>query len=305
MNSQPLMLDVDTGIDDAAAIAFAVGAGADLVGVTTVAGNCAIDLATDNTLRVLSHLGAETVPVFRGASRPLAASLHHAPYMHGDDGLGGANLPPADVEEQELTAPEAIVAMAEEFAGELVFVSMGPMTNLAIAMSLRPQIVRQIARVVIMGGAYFNPGNRTPYAEFNAYIDPDALHQVFQAEWNEIYAIGLDVTHQVEISPEIWNAIPQDAGGTAGLVRAVSKSAIEGATRDRFFLHDPLAVGVGLDPSLVTAGDYSVRVETTGERRGQTIVEQGGNVRVASEVNGPLFMRQFCDAVDIPRGGEE
>lgn len=305
MNSQPLMLDVDTGIDDAAAIAFAVGAGADLVGVTTVAGNCAIDLATDNTLRVLSHLGAATVPVFRGASRPLAASLHHAPYMHGDDGLGGANLPPADVEEQELTAPEAIVAMAEEFAGELVFVSVGPMTNLAIAMSLRPQIVSQIARVVIMGGAYFNPGNRTPYAEFNAYIDPDALHQVFQAEWNEIYAIGLDVTHQVEISPAIWNAIPKNAVGAAGLVRAVSKSAIEGATRDRFFLHDPLAVGVGLDPALVTANDYSVRVETTGERRGQTIVEQGGNVRVASEVNGSLFMRQFCDAVDIPRGGKE
>lgn len=304
MYAQPLMLDVDTGIDDAAAIAFAIGAGADLVGITTVAGNCAIDQATDNTLRVLSHLGADTVPVFRGASRPLVASLHHAPYMHGDDGLGGANLPPAEVEEQDLTAPEAIVAMVEEFAGELVFVSVGPMTNLAIAMSLRPQIVDQIARVVIMGGAYFNPGNRTPYAEFNAYIDPDALDQVFQAQWNEIYAVGLDVTHQVEISPAIWNTIPKDAGGTAGLVRAVSKSAIEGATRDGFYLHDPLAVGVGLDPSIVTAGNYSVRVETAGERRGQTIVEEGGNVRVAKEVDATAFMRQFCDAVGIPYGND-
>lgn len=300
MSSNPMMIDVDTGVDDAAAIALALGLEADIVGISTVAGNVSIDRATENTLRVLSHLGAAAVPVFRGASRPLVASLHHAPYVHGDDGLAGANLPEPKVEEQELTAPEAIVAMAEEFDGELTFISVGPATNLAIALSLRPRIAEQIARVVIMGGAYFTTGNRTPHAEFNAYVDPDALHQVFQAGWNEIYAIGLDVTHQTAISEAMWKAIPASADGAAGLVRAVAKSSIEGKTRKGFYLHDPLAVAVAIDPGLVSANDFAVAVETAGERRGQTVPDDGGAVKVATEVNSDEFLRRFCGAVDIP-----
>lgn len=300
MSPNPIMMDVDTGVDDAVAIALALGMESDIVGISTVAGNVSIDLATDNTLRVLSHLGADEIPVFRGASRPLAASLHHAPYVHGADGLAGANLPPADVEEQELTAPEAIVAMAEEFEGELIFVSVGPMTNLAMALSLRPRIAQQIGRVVIMGGAYFNPGNRTPYAEFNAYIDPDAMHQILQADWNEMYALGLDVTHQVAITEALWKSIPGDTGGAAGLVREVSRSAVESGSKSGFYLHDPLAVAVALEPSFVTVADHAVSVEINGERRGQTTIGEGGSVKVAEAVDSERFMHQFCSALDIP-----
>lgn len=300
MSSAPLMMDVDTGVDDAAAIALALGLEADLTAISTVAGNVSIDFATENTLRVLTLLGAEDVPVFRGASRPLVASLHHAPYIHGEDGLAGATLPEAVVQEQELTAPEAIVAMAEEFEGELVFVSTGPLTNLAMALSLRPRIAEQIARVVIMGGAYFTPGNRTPFSEFNAYIDPDAMHQVFQAEWNEIYAIGLDVTHQVEITETHWNAIPDGLDGAAGLVRSVSENVIFRSDSRRFFLHDPLAVGVALDPSLVGTKEHAITVEASGERRGHTVVANGTDVLVAESVDADRFLRIFSEATSLP-----
>lgn len=300
MSSAPVMIDVDTGIDDAVALALLLGLEADLVGVTTVAGNVGIDLATANTLRVLSYLGADDVPVFRGSSRPLVASLHHAPYVHGVDGLAGADLPQPDMVEQELTAPEAIVAMAEEFAGELVFASVGPATNLAMALALRPGIVEQIARVVIMGGAYFTGGNRTPFAEFNAYVDPDALAQVYGTEWLEIIAVGLDVTHQVQISTEMWNAIPKDGTPVQRLVRGVSETAVAGRSRGPFYLHDPLAAAVALDPSFVTTRDVAVDVVTSGDERGRTMVREGGRVKVAENVDGERFLRHFCEATGIP-----
>lgn len=300
MRSAPLMVDVDTGIDDAVALAVVIGLQAHLIGVSTVAGNVGIDLATANTLRVLSYLGADAVPVFRGSSRPLAASLHHAPYVHGEDGLAGAELPQTDMVEQELTAPEAIIAMAEEFAGELVFVSVGPATNLAMALALRPGIVEQIARVVIMGGAYFTGGNRTPYAEFNAYIDPDALHQVMAAGWQEIIAVGLDVTHQVQISPEQWNAILTDGNPAQMLVRGVSETAVAGKSKDPFYPHDPLAVAVGLDASLVTTREMAVTVTPTGDERGRTVVSEGGRVKVAESVDAERFLRRFCTATGVP-----
>jgi purine nucleosidase len=300
VSSAPLMMDVDTGVDDAVAIAMALGLEADLVGISTVAGNVNVDIATRNTLRVLSLLGGEDVPVFRGASKPLVASLHHAPYVHGDDGLAGANLPEPTITEQELTAPEAIVAMAEEFDGELVFVSVGPMTNLAMALSLRPRIAQQIARVVIMAGAYSVPGNRTPFAEFNSYIDPHALHQVYQAEWNEIYATGLDVTHQVAITEPLWKSIPEGGNPAAVLVRAVSERAIHQGREPGFYLHDPLAVGIALDPTLVTTTRRAVSVEAIGERRGQTVVGGEGGVLIAETVDVDRFMRLWCESTSIP-----
>jgi purine nucleosidase len=301
MTPAPLMIDVDTGVDDAAALAFATGMDANLVAVSTVAGNVNIDLSTRNTLRVLRHLGADDVPVFRGASRPLARSLHHAPYVHGEDGLAGVTLPETTRTEQDITAPQAILQMAREHAGNLVYVSLGPATNLALALSLRPEIVEQIARVVIMGGAYFNPGNRTEYAEFNAYIDPDALRQVYSADWREIYGIGLDVTHEVEITEAQWRHIPEEGGNAARMVRSIAGNVLFQSERGRFYLHDPLAVGVALDPTLVSVSERRVDVQVSDDRRGQAVVMEGGTIRVAHTVDRQRYLKQFCAAVSFPQ----
>ena len=300
MSNYPVMLEVDTGVDDAAAIAYALGVEADLVGVSTVAGNVGIDLSTPNTLKVLSLLGAEEVPVFRGASKPLVADYVDAAHVHGGNGLGGAELPEALAEESDLTAPEAIIAMAEEFAGELVLVAVGPYTNIAMALSLRPDLTQLVRRIVVMGGAYFNPGNVTPHAEYNIYTDPHAAQQVFSADWKEIIAVGLDVTHSAAITKKMWDAIPANAEGSAGLMKAIVERTYVERVRSGFFLHDPLAMAVALDDSLITTASHYVDVVTEGEERGKTIVSLDGNVRVAKSVDAERFVKKFCEAVNIP-----
>lgn len=300
MRTFPLMLDVDTGVDDAAALALAAGLRANLVGVSTVAGNVNVDQATDNTLRVLSSLGMEGVPVYRGASRPLAVPYQDASHVHGGNGLGDATLAKSRVSEAAMSGPIAIMKMAEQYDGELVLVMVGPMTNLAIAMSLRPQIVRQVAKVVVMGGAYFTPGNVTPWAEYNVMTDPDAANQVFAANWNEIVAIGLDVTHKVAITEKMWEQIPAASSGSAKLIRDISRRTFETRVRSGFFLHDPLALGVALDPTLVSGSRYAIEVSTAPETIGKTEVREGGNVLVATDVDAGRFQQRFCDAVGIP-----
>lgn len=300
MSFKPVMLDVDTGVDDAAAIAYALGMEADLVGISTVAGNISVDLSTDNTLRVLSLLGGEDVPVFRGASRPLVAEFRDASHVHGGNGLGGAELPDALAEEADITAPEAIIAMAEEFEGELTLVCVGPYTNLAMALSLAPQIARQIKTLVLMGGAYFNPGNVTPHAEFNVWADAEAAQQVFSVDWNEVIAIGLDVTHKTAITHKMWQEIPNDAEGSAWLLKKIVERTYTERVRSGFFLHDPLAMAVALDPSLVTLEDHNVDVVLDDDERGRTEVSDGDKVRVAVAVDSAAFMQKFCQAVNIP-----
>jgi inosine-uridine nucleoside N-ribohydrolase len=299
------MLDVDTGVDDAAAIALAVTAGANLVGISTVAGNVGIGLATENTRAVLARLNRSDVPVFRGASRPLVAPYRDARHVHGANGLGGATLPASPVSEQAMSGPEAIIRMAEHHAGELVLVAVGPLTNVAMALSLRPDIVHQVAHLVVMGGAAFVPGNTPPgeeiqHAEFNVYLDPHAAAQVFDAGWSRITMIGLDVTHQVAITRSMWEAMPEDVDGTAGLIRAISEQTFREDTRSGFFLHDPLALAVGMDPSFVDGERCSVDVSLEGDTRGKTTVSRGGNVLVATTVDRVRFQRAFSEATGVP-----
>lgn len=300
MSNQPIMLDVDTGVDDAAAIALALGLEADLVGVSTVAGNVGIDLSTRNTLNVLGLLGGEEVPVFRGATKPLVAEYVDAAHVHGGNGLGGAEMPFSLAEISDLTAPEAIIAMAEEFAGELVLVAVGPYTNIAMALNLRPDLTELVQRIVVMGGAFFNPGNITPHAEYNVYTDPHAAKQVFAANWQEIIAVGLDVSHQTAITKKMWEAIPADATGAAWMMKAIVERTYTERVRSGFFLHDPLALAVALDDSLVGTESLFVDVVTEGEERGKTIVTPGGNVQVAKTVDSERFLKRFCEAVGIP-----
>lgn len=299
MRTQPLMLDVDTGVDDAAALALAIGLRAHLIAISTVAGNVPIDVATDNTLRVLSHLGKEDVPVYRGACRPLVAPYKNASHVHGENGLGNARLAPSKVGEAEMSGPEAIITMARRYRGELTLVMVGPLTNLAIALSLRPAITRQIKNLVIMGGSYFNPGNVTPFSEFNIYEDPDAAQYVFDAPWDDMTAVGLDVSHQTAMSREMWESIPVNATGAAGLIRSIGEQTFTGRARPGFYLHDPLALAVALDPSLVSGSRHRITVGRSGEMRGQTTVSQGGNVLVASEVEAERFVRRFRDALGL------
>lgn len=303
MDNSPLIIDVDTGVDDAIALALAVAREANILGVTTVAGNVPIDVATRNTLDVLNSLGRADIPVHRGASRPLVADYLDATHVHGGNGLGGVALPRSEAGEASLPGPAFILQSAAAFDGELTLVTLGPLTNLAIALNVRPQIVRQIKRIVVMGGAYFVPGNVTPVSEFNVHVDPEAADQVFNADWNDITLVGLDVTHQTVLARDLWERIPEGSGGAAGLVRGLMGRTFLERSMSGFYLHDPLAVAVTLDPDLVQGTAHHVTVDSSaaGESRGATraAASDRGPV-VATKVLAARFVRELSEVLGLP-----
>ena len=300
MLNRPMIIDVDTGVDDAVALALATSLGANILGVTTVAGNVPIDMATRNTLDVLAHLGRADIPVHRGASRPLTATYQDATHVHGGNGLGGVQLDRAKKSESTLPGPARIIEAAMQSAGDLIIVTLGPLTNVAIAINVRPEIVERVGRVVIMGGAYFVPGNVRSHAEFNVYVDPEAAHQVFNAPWREICLVGLDVTHQTVFSRQQWEAMPGENSGAAGLVQKVMARTFTDRAMSGFYLHDPLAIAVALRPELVAGGSFAVRVDSTPEARGKTVAQPGPGPMVATSVDASAFLKLLSHALELP-----
>src|SRR3954468_10778522 len=204
---QPYFLDVDTGIDDAVALALAVASPEiELLAVSTLAGNVDVVRATDNTRRVLSWLKSPSVPVHRGASRPLVKTHADAVHVHGHNGLGGISLPDSAGGIGKDRGPAALIRHAMERPGEITLVCTGPLTNLAIALNVEPSIAVLLRRLVIMGGAFFNPGNVTKFAEFNIYVDPEAAAQVFAAPFSDVTVVGLDASHQAALDRKTWRS---------------------------------------------------------------------------------------------------
>ncbi len=296
-----LILDVDTGVDDAVAIALATTLDVDLVGISTVAGNVPVDFATRNTLDVLSWLGRADVGVHRGASRPLAATYHDATHVHGGNGLGGVQLPRAKDEEIGPPGPAFLIESALRLGDDLTVVTLGPLTNLAIALNVRPEIVDLIGRVVVMGGAYQTDGNITPHAEFNVYVDPDAAAQVLSAPWRDLRLVGLDVTHQTVFPRSAWQQIDRSASPAASLVHAVMERTFTERDMSGFYLHDPLAVAVAVDPTLIGGVHRAAEVTLSGEERGKTRIksERPGSL-IATEVDAAGFIARLGSALGLP-----
>jgi inosine-uridine nucleoside N-ribohydrolase len=296
-----LLLDVDTGVDDALALALAVNsAAADLVSVSSLAGNVDVQHTTRNTLTVLDWLGAHAVPVHRGASMPLVRDLARASHVHGEDGLGNANLPTSERSVADGYGPAAIIRRAKERPGELSLVCTGPLTNLAIALNVEPNLGAWLRQIVIMGGAYDVPGNITRHAEFNIYCDPEAARRVFQADLSNVTVVGLDVTHQTTLSRPAWETARKLSSTTAVLVTQVCGATFTERGMDGFYLHDPLAVGVALDSSLVQCDVGTVQVDVDGDERGRTRLVAGGTTKVAKQVDAGRFLATFADALGLP-----
>lgn len=298
----PIILDVDTGIDDAAAIALAVGSpNADLLAVSTLAGNTSIEDATRNTLDVLDLLGATEVPVFRGASRPLVRALFTAAHAHGSNGVGGATLQSSARQVEDLKGPAAIIAHARKRPGEITLICLGPLTNLAIALNVEPDLPKQLKWLVIMGGAFWTSGNVKPHhnAEFNIYVDPEASQQVFDAGFPEFYAVGLDVTHQAPVSPEVWELITGSDSAPATIIQALYRSRIENPSSGTAYIHDAMAVAAALEPALIQWESHNIEVPLDEVHRGQTRLIPGGAVNVSKEVDALTFMEQFYHRLGI------
>lgn len=297
----PLMLDVDTGVDDAIALALAVASPEiDLIGVSTLAGNVGVDRTTENTLRVLDWLGARDVPVYRGASRPLVRTVIDAAYFHGETGLGTAEFPPSERSVGQYKGPAAMVREAAQRPGEITLVAVGPLTNVAIALNVQPDLPKLLKRLVIMGGAYRVPGNTKPWAEFNILADPEAAAQVFAAPWSDCVAVGLDVSQQVEVSRPFWEASRTSQNRGASVLARVAGQTFVERPHHHFYLHDPLALAAGVDPSLVTTELGTITVDVGTETPGKTTFSPGhGGVSIASTVDAGRFQRMFAERMGM------
>lgn len=298
----PLILDVDTGIDDALALALALRSpDADILAITTLAGNVGVDQTTANTLAVLDYLDAANIPVHRGASRALVRPHRDASYFHDVGGLGGAELPRSRRSLGSDRGPAALVRLANERPGLVTLVCLGPLTNLAIALNVEPRLPELLRRVVVMGGAYWVPGNITPEAEFNVFADPEAAAQVMAAPFRDVVFIGLDVTHQTILRRAAWEAacLVETKTAEASMLVKLCRQAFVDRGLDRVFLHDPLAVAAALDPSLVTTDALTIEVGTAEEDRGRTRAMEPGHAAVARSVDAERFERRFAEAMGL------
>ncbi|WP_197382331.1 nucleoside hydrolase [Mycolicibacterium mengxianglii] len=311
-DSIPVFVDVDTGVDDAMALAYLLASeDVDLVGIASTAGNIGVDQVCQNNLGLLELCHAPEIPVSAGSPRPLEIPLRTAEDTHGPEGLGYAQLPTVDGRRlTDYDAAEAWVRAAHAHPGELIAVATGPLTNLALAMRNEPRLPRLLRRLVIMGGAFGYKGNTTPVSEWNVNVDPEAAAEVFSG-WGAAWGLdtpshlpivlGLNLTEHVAMTPAILARLAAaadsatmtmsvlDARGTRSAAANPLIRLLEDAMRFYFefhfdqgegylaHLHDPLAAAVALDPDLVRTRAATVDVELTGTlTRGMTVADWTG-----------------------------
>lgn len=302
MASRKVIIDTDPGIDDAVAIFLALASPElDVVGLTTVFGNCAVDVSTRNALALLEIAGRPDVPVAMGATHPLATSyLGAIPHIHGADGLGdGDPLPEPAGQPVDVHAAEFLCRHAP---GETIL-AVGPLTNLALALRLRPDLDTQVRQVVVMGGNALGPGNATPAAEANVMNDPEAADVVFGARW-PVTMVGLDVTHQAIMPDAVIDELTAADTPTGRLfARAfpLFRSFLAGIGVDGIYLHDPAAVAYLLDPTLFRTEAWPVRVETQGISRGKTWPSLGNTDDATPAPWQGRPPVDVCVEVDAPR----
>jgi inosine-uridine nucleoside N-ribohydrolase len=306
--AQKLILDCDTGTDDAVAIMLAaLHPDLDLVAVTTVNGNVEVQYCTDNTLRVLDHIGRSEVPVYEGLRRPLVrpdfpvprhAAVNPNSNIHGRE----LPLPPATSRKQDQGAVEFLVETYRSTTEEIALVPVGPLSNIAAAIAIEPRMVDAVPEVVIMGGGNVK-GNATPSAEFNIWADPEAAAAVLGAGFRRITLVPLDATHQALVSREQCRALAALGTPAGDAAAALIDRRITGydatqpmATRESAPVHDALCVAYLVQREVLDVHRLHVDVETAGALTvGRTVIDayfRGGkepNCDVALGADAAMF----------------
>jgi purine nucleosidase len=312
--SVDLLIDCDTGVDDAVMLLDLAGnPEANIVAVGSVHGNVQSKRAALNTRYVLDLLGLDHVPSAVGCWRPMAQPLHTSERVHGQYGLGGFVPPEPAHALGEESAVQQMIRLARERPGELTLLATGPLTNLGVALVAEPDLPELIPRVVIMGGNVGVPGNITPWAEANIWHDPEAADLVFQYGW-EVVLVPLDVTMQTLLQGEYLDRLQ---AATARSRRAKFAWDILQFYLDRHereqgvraaAMHDPLAGGVAVNPSICDYLEQTVHVELRGtDTRGMTVADLRGyhdlevkdrpQVKIAVQVQADRYLNEMVERI--------
>ncbi|MCX4091537.1 nucleoside hydrolase [Nocardia sp. alder85J] len=305
---QKIILDVDTGIDDSLALLYLLADDdAEVVGIASTAGNVPAPQVAANNLALLDLCRAPGIEVTLGAETPLAIPLRTTEDTHGPQGIGYAEFPPSRRPLSPRTAARMWVDLVREHPGEIIGLCTGPLTNLALALRIEPQLPLLLKRLVVMGGAFNHPGNTTPTNEWNVHVDPEAWKEVFDA-FGAAHAhprplvCALDVTETIEMFPahltrlaDVAESLPAAEVSETDSPGARSKASnpivrfLTDAIRFYFefhqqydqgylaHMHDPFAAALALDPGLAVTRPATVDVELTGTlTRATTVADWAG-----------------------------
>ncbi len=312
-NRRAVILDTDPGLDDAVALFFLLGRAdiLDLIGITTVYGNTTLEHTTENALKLLSFLNRD-IPVYPGAEAPLIREHVSGEMIHGPSGLADVDLPEPTkgVAEDGVPAAQFMAREVLKRPGEVTIMTIGPMTNLALALRLYPGLSGKIAQVITMGGA-MGMGNRTPSAEYNIFADPHAAHIVFSSGV-PLVMLGLDVTEQSYPGPEERRFLEGLNHPVGELTRQFMDYFRKVWTSDRdMALHDACAVCYAVKPDVFRTTKMDVKVELTGTHTlGRTVCSKGEEeepdqeslarsaVQVATEIDRKAFLEEFKQAYE-------
>ncbi len=303
----PVVMDVDPGHDDALAILLAYARPElDLRAITVVAGNQTLPKTLRNCLQLCTVAAITDVPIAAGAAVPMLRPQEIAPEVHGESGLEGPQLPEPTVAPQEMHAVDLIARTIRESDRPVTLIPTGPLTNIALFLLKYPELKERISHICLMGGA-ITEGNKTPSAEFNIYVDPEAARIVFNAGL-PLTMIGLDVTHKALITPDHARHLRE----TGGTVATVVADLLDFFTlwHDEVYqmggapLHDPCAVAQVIQPGIVTTKYLNVDIEVHGElTAGRTVVDlwkvtrKDPKVHVGVDLDTPAFVTMLLDAV--------
>lgn len=314
MAKRKMILDLDTGVDDALAIAYALAdPEVDLIGIVSSYGNNLLDVCAENSLKLLELLGHTDIPVFKGL--PHSCTTDHFDVMqvskdiHGDNGIGDVELPAPSRALEEQSGVDFYIEAAHKYGKDLIIIPTGPMTNLAAALKKDPEIADLIGNVTFMGGALTVEGNVTPVAEANINQDPKAADEVMKSNL-PLTMVGLDVTLRTLLTKnetKQWRELGTASGKAFADITDFYIDAYYNLDIDKrgCALHDPLAVGVGIDPSFVSTISLFMKVVyQEGPYYGRTIGDNAKlndpnpNVKVAVNVDKERYLKAFIDRLN-------
>lgn len=314
MAKRKMILDLDTGVDDALAIAYALAdPEVDLIGIVSSYGNNLLDVCAENSLKLLELLGHTDIPVFKGL--PHSCTTDHFDVMqvskdiHGDNGIGDVELPAPSRALEEQSGVDFYIEAAHKYGKDLIIIPTGPMTNLAAALKKDPEIADLIGNVTFMGGALTVEGNVTPVAEANINQDPKAADEVMKSNL-PLTMVGLDVTLRTLLTKnetKQWRELGTASGKAFADITDFYIDAYYNLDIDKrgCALHDPLAVGVGIDPSFVSTISLFMKVVyQEGPYYGRTISDNAKlndpnpNVKVAVNVDKERYLKAFMDRLN-------
>lgn len=308
MNKQKIIIDCDPGIDDSLALMYAIQhPQLEVLAITIVAGNVPVEIGVDNAFKILERLRRTDIPVYAGASQPLKRDFVSAQDTHGMDGLGESQIERAN----DLTAqPEpAADFLAQHFScpRDTSIIALGPLTNMALALAKEPNLGKHCQRFVSMGGSYKSNGNCSPVAEYNYWCDPHAAQQVFAGLGKKIEMVGLDVTREIVLTPNLLEYMTFINKNEADFIRKITRFYWDFHWEYEHIIgcviNDPLAVAHFIHQDLCQGFESYVDIATEGIALGQSVVDdhqfykKDANALVLTQVNSRQFFKDFLAVV--------